>query len=165
MPIQSTDIVLRLSGGASNAVPAASLGGAKSSVAAGTNIFDNVTGAEAAAGDVEYRCVYVHNAHATLPLDNAVAWLTANTPSASTDIALGLGSSALNATEQTVADEQTAPAGVTFSAAASKGAGIALGSIPAGQSRAIWYRRTVSAGAAAVASDTFNVRVEGDTAA
>lgn len=165
MPIQSTDIVLRLSGGASNAVPAASLGGAKSSVVAGANIFDGVTGTEAAAGDIEYRCAYAHNAHATLSLDNAVAWLTANTPSASTDIALGLGSSALNGTEQAVGDEQAAPAGVTFSAAASKAAGIALGSIPAGQSRAIWYRRTINAGAAAVASDTYTVRVEGDTAA
>lgn len=165
MPIQSTDIVFRLSGGAANAAPAASLGGAKSSVAAGAGIFDNVSGAEAAAGDIEYRCIYVHNAHATLPLENAAAWLSANTPSAQTDLALGLGSSAINATEQAVGDEQTAPDTVVFSAAANKAGGISLGSIPAGQSRAIWLRRTVSAGAAATASDTFTVRVEGDTAA
>lgn len=165
MPIASTDIVYRLAGGASNALPLASLGSIKSSVAAGSTIFDGVTGTEAAAGDIEYRCIYVHNAHASLSLDNAVAWLAANTPSTSTDMAIGIGTSALNATEQTVADEQTAPAGVTFSAAASKGAGISLGSIPAGQSRAIWLRRTVSAGAAAVSSDTFTVRTEGDTAA
>lgn len=164
MPILTTDIQYRLSGGASNAVQAASLGGAKSSNAASASIFDDVTSGESSAGDVEYRCIYVHNAHATLTLDNAVLWLPANTPSTSTVVEVGLGTSAMNAEEQTVADESTAPSGVTFAAAATKGAGVALGNIPAGQHRAVWLRRTVSAGAAA-ASDSFTARVEGDTAA
>ena len=162
MPIISTDIQYRLSGGASNADQNASLGGAKSSTAASSAIFDDVSGDESAAGDVEYRCVYVHNNHGSLTLQNAVAWLSANTPSSSTDAAIGLGTSAINGTEQTVADEGTAPSGVTFSASANKAAGIALGSIPAGQHRAIWIRRTVTAGAVA-ASDGFTVRTEGET--
>lgn len=165
MPIASTDIKFRLSGGAGNAAPAASLGGVKSSTdAVGSTIFDAVSGAESSAGDVEYRCEYVHNAHPSLALENAVAFMQANTPSATTTVEIGIGTSAINGIEQTVADESTAPAGVTFVAAASKAAGIALGSIPAGQHRAIWLRRTVVAGTAA-ASDTFTVRAEGDTAA
>lgn len=162
MPIASTEIQYRLSGGASNASQNASLGGAKSSTAASASIFDAVSGDESAAGDVEYRCVYVHNNHATLPLDNAVLWLPTNTPSTSTAVEAGLGTSAVNGTEQSIANENTAPTGITFVPAATKGAGVVLGSIPAGQHRAVWLRRTVSAGAGAV-NDTFTVRAEGDT--
>jgi hypothetical protein len=164
MAIQSTDIQCRLSGGASNASPAASLGGAKSSTAAPASLFDDVSSTEATAGDVEYRCVYVHNAHASLTLIGAVLFILANTPSTSTTVDVGLGTSAMNGTEQSVADESTAPSGVSFSAAANQAAGIALGDIPAGQSRAVWVRRTISAGAAAY-NDTFSLRVAGDTAA
>jgi hypothetical protein len=164
MAITSSDIVYRLSGGASNAVQSASLGGAKSSNAASASIFDDVSSAESSAGDTEYRCIYIHNAHATLTLENAVAHIPSNTPSTSTVVEIGLGTSALNATEQTVADENTAPSGVTFAAAATLGAGVSIGSIPAGQHRAVWLRRTVSASAAA-ANDTFTLRVTGDTAA
>jgi hypothetical protein len=69
----------------------------------------------------------------------------------------------VNGTEQTVADEQTAPSGVTFSQPANKGAGIALGSIPAGQHRAVWVLRIVAA-AAPANNDAYTLRVEGDTA-
>lgn len=163
MPIASSDIQYRLSGGAANADQNASLGGAKSSTAASASIFDNVAAGESSAGDVEYRCFYVHNNHGTLSLDNAVCWLPVNTPSASTVVEAGLGTSAMNGTEQSVANENTAPSSVTFVVAATKGAGVALGNIPAGQHRAVWVRRTVSAGAAA-ATDGFTIRVEGDTA-
>jgi hypothetical protein len=162
MPIVSTDIKQRLSGGASNAVANASLGGVKSSNDAPAGLFDNVSSAEAAAGLVEYRCVYVHNAHGTLTLTAPKIWIQTNTPAADTTIAIGLGTSALNATEQTVADEATAPAGVTFSEPANEGAGIALGDIPAGQHRAVWIRRTITAGAASN-NDTYTLRVKGDT--
>lgn len=163
MPIITSEIQYRLSGGAANSNANASLGGAKSSSSAPSNLFDDVTSAESAAGDTEYRCVYVHNANATLTLQNAVAWIQSNTTG--NRIAIGLGSSAVNATEQTVADENTAPTGgVTFSQPATKGAGISLGNIPAGQHRAIWVRRTVAASTAA-ANDTYTLRVEGDTAA
>lgn len=165
MAIAPSDIVFRLSGGASNSAPGVSLGGVKSSsVVAPATVFDSVDGSESAAGDVEYRCVYVHNAHATLTMQNAVAWLFANTPNASTDVAVGVGTSAVNGTEQTVANEGTMPAGVTFSAAATQGAGVALGSIPPGQHRAVWLRRTVTAGAAASA-DGCTLRVTCNTAA
>lgn len=165
MAILTTDIQFRLSGGASNSLPTTSLGGAKSSASFGATVFANVGGAEAAAGSVKYRCGYAHNAHASLPLSSAVAWMNSNTPSTSTIIEIGVGTAAMNGTEQTIADENTAPVGVTFYPAASKAAGVALGDIPAGQSRSYWERRTVSAGASVTASDPFTVRVEGETAA
>lgn len=162
MAIVSADIKYRLSGGGSNADPAASIGGAKSSNDMASTIFDDVSSAEALAGDIEYRCVYVHNNHGSLSYTTPKVWIQSNTPSADTTIEIALGSSALNGTEAAVANENTAPSGPTFSAPTDYAGGIALGDIPAGQHRAIWIRRTVTAGAA-VASDGFTLRVQGDT--
>ncbi len=165
MAIESTDIVFRLSGGASNSDPLLSLGGAKSSVAAAAAIFDGVDGAESAAGDVEFRCIYVRNSHGSLTLTNAVAWVQSDTPQVLTVIALGLGSSAMDGVEQTTANEGAVPSSVTFLPAVNKAGGISLGNIPPGQTRAIWLRRTVSAAAPVTASDPYTIRVEGETAA
>jgi hypothetical protein len=165
MPLSSGDFVVRLSGGAGNAVGNASLGGAKSSNAASSSIdalFDQVSAAEAVAGDVEYRCVYLHNAGSVDMLD-PVVWIAANTPLAGSVLAIGVGTAAINDTEQTVANESTAPAGVTFSEPASQGAGLALGSpIPAGQHKAIWLRRTITAGAGNSANDTWQLGFASD---
>ncbi len=56
------------------------------------------------------------------------------------------------------------PAGITFSAPTTKGTGLNLGSLNAGQVRAIWIRRT-AANTVAVSNDGATIRVEGDTAA
>ncbi len=160
MPLITGDFVARLSGGAGNSSANASLGGAKSSTVASTSVdalFDGVSAAEASAGDVEYRCIYLHNGNASSAMLSAVAWISANTPSSSTTLDIGVGTSTVNGTEQAIADESTAPSGVTFSAAATQGAGIALGDIPVGQHRAIWLRRTVSASAPASANDTWTI--------
>lgn len=162
MAIASSDIKQRLSGGASNSSAAASIGGAKSSNDAPSNLFDDVDSSETAAGDTEYRCVYIHNNHGSLTLQNPVVWISSNT--SGNRIAIGVAAAGVNATETAVANESTAPASVTFSQPTTKGAGLALGSIPAGQHRAIWLRRTVAA-AAAAAADAYTLRVEGDTAA
>ncbi len=162
MPITSAEIVYRLSGGAANSNANASIGGAKSSTVVPAALFDDVTSAESAAGDTEYRCIYVHNANGALTMQNAVLWITANTTA--NRIAVGVGSSAINGTEQTVADENTAPTGVTFSQPTTKGAAIALGNIPPGQHRAVWMRRAITA-ASAASNDTYSLRVECDTAA
>lgn len=162
MAIVSTDIKYSLSGGSSNPSPAASLGGARSSTEADATIFDNVSSAEAVAGDVEYRCIYVLNSHGSLTLQGAKLWVQANTPSADTTIDIGLGTSAVNGVEQTISDENTAPTGVTFSAPANEGAAISIGDLGSGQHKAIWIRRAITAGAAA-ANDSFTLRVKGDT--
>jgi hypothetical protein len=166
MPIVSGDIHYRLSGGAANSTPSASLGGAKSStqVTNGT-LFDDVSGAESAAGHTDYRCVYVHNNHGTLTLQNAKVWIQTNTPSSQTTIALALAGEGLNGTAETIANENTAPAGESFSSTpVDYSTGLSLTNIPAGQHYAVWIRRVVDAGAAA-AADSFTIRVEGDTAA
>lgn len=169
MPITATDIQFRLSGGAANAAPASSIGGAKSSTqitdASLQNLFDNVTGDESAAGDIEYRCFYVHNGHATLTWLGVTVWIATNTPSTDTTCDIGLGASAVSGTETAVANEGTAPAGVTFSAPTTKAGGLVIGDLAPGAHKAIWVRRTVTAGAAAYNSDSVVIRCEGDTAA
>lgn len=158
--------IWRLSGGAANSDPNASLGGVLSTTTlAGSNLFDNVTGDESAAGDVEYRGVYVVN-NGSVDLQSAVVWIQTNTPDADTTVDIGLATQGPNATMSTIANENTAPSpAVTWSAPSTKGAGLSLGTLTPGQRYGVWVRRTVNAGAAPYNGDTFTLRVEGDTAA
>lgn len=167
-PIAASDIQYRLSGGAANSNVDASLGGAKSSVQlvdnTDNNLFDDVSGDEHTAGDTEYRCIYVHNAHATLTLTGAKIWRSAHSPGSDTTVAIGVGTAAVNGTEQTVADESTGPSGVTFSTTATdRASGLALGDIPPGQHKAVWIRRVVSAGSTPQAAASVSVQAGGDT--
>lgn len=131
------------------------------------NLFDDITGDENAASDVEYRCLFVHNAHGSLTWLGAVAWISAEVSGGAsvsigvdTTAASAIGASPAQALE--VADESTAPSGVSFSAPTSKATGISLGDIAAGQCRAIWVRRT-AADTAAKDDDGFTLSVAGDT--
>jgi hypothetical protein len=166
MPISNANLKWYLSGGGSNSDPNASIGGARSSTVAGTNLFDTVTGDESAAGDTEYRLVYFRNEDSDADgLISPVVWVLSNTPSADTTIAIGICTEGKNAEVSAVANENTAPAGVSFSSPASKGAGTALPTGPYAQNEYVWVwlRRTVNAGAASAASDPATIRVEGDT--
>lgn len=166
MSIITADFTFRLSGGAANADANAALGGAKSSAAVSASVdalFDSVSAAEAVAGDVEYRCIYLHNANGADTMTAARVWVSANTPLAGTTLEIGVGTSAVNGTEQTIANESTAPSGVTFSAPSAAASGLALGNIPAGQHKAIWLRRTVTAGAGNSANDTWTLGFDAET--
>jgi hypothetical protein len=170
MPIVSTDILYKLSGGGSNTDPNASLGGVISSTNIDLtttlhNLFDQVSSAESSAGDTEYRCFYVKNNHGSLALQSAKVWIETNTPSSDTTAEIALGTSAVNGTEQTIADESTAPTGTSFSTAAGEGNALSIGNIPAGEHKAIWVKRIVSASASAYNNDGVTIRVRGDTAA
>ena len=166
MAVLNTDIKFYLSGGAANSNPALSLGGIISSVEVNpATLWDNVSSAEAAAGDTEYRCIYVKNTSGADTLLAAAAWVSSNTPSTSTTLDIGLGFAAINATETGVAGEGTAPSGPTFSAPASKAAGLVIGDMAAGAYKALWLRRTVTAGAAAYNNDGATINVGGDTGA
>lgn len=166
MPIVAADIKIYLSGGAGNTDPNASLGGVISTTELVDNnlhnLFDVVGSAEAAAGDTEYRCIYVKNTHGTLAWQNVVAWLSTQSTAA---LAFALAGEGLNVAAETVADESTAPIGETFSSPTTEGGGVSLGNIPAGQFYGIWVRRTVSAAQSALSNDTAVLSLKGDTAA
>jgi len=179
MAILTTDLLYKLSttaGTAGNSLTstiAGTLGKYISTTAVSAtalnNLHENVTGDENAASTVFYKCVFVHNNHATLTWTSPVLWLSAETAGGAS-LALGVdttAASALAATAAqalTVANRTTAPTGVTFTAPTTKATGIALGNIPAGSVRAFWVRLTTANSAAATA-DGGTWRTEGDSAA
>lgn len=166
MPIVTTDIKILLSGGAANADPDASLGGAISSEEVVDdslhNLFDRVQGSESEGGDVEYRLFYVKNNHATLTLQNAKIYINTNTPS--TDSAIEIAVAAETGSPvQEIADESTAPTDETFYSADGEENALTIGDLAPGESKGIWVKRTITAGAAAYADDNVIIKVFGDT--
>ena len=155
----SATLVLRLTGGASNNDPNASLGGTRSSVAvSGTamnNLFDNVSPDEATAGDVEYRAVDLVNTGDATAV-SVTAYFEPNTSSADTQLAVG--SDGVESTKS-IADEGAAPAGVSFTEPTS-GAKLSLPNIPAGEGCRLFFRRTVTAGAGNTANDAATIKCE-----
>lgn len=181
MAITTTDLVYRLSvktgaaGDSTSSTPADSLGKYVATtvmdlVATLNNLFDDVAGDEAAAGDVEYRCIFILNNHASLVLQGAKVWLSDEVAGGAA-VAIGLdpagvtakGSASAQAAE--IATESDAPAGVSFSSPTDKASGLSIGDIAAGSVAAIWVRRTVAALTSAQSNDGATLRVEGDTAA
>lgn len=169
MPIISSDIKFYLSGGAGNSDPNASLGGEISNTEITSGLlhalFDIISSAEASGGDSEYRCVYAKNTNGTLTAQNSKLWVETESPSTDTDELIGLGTSAINGVEQTIADEQTAPVGVTFSQANGEGAAEVIGDLAPSAHKAFWVNRAVLAAAAAYSNDGPTIRFGCDTAA
>lgn len=183
MPIASSDLQVRLStksgaaGDSTTSTPNASLGKYVSTTTLTDNtvqnLFDNVTGDENAASDVEYRCIFVLNNHATLTWQAVKVWIFSEV-SGGASAALALdniaasakGSASAQAAE--IADEGTAPTGVgsffAGTAIDTKAEGLSVGDLAPGQVRAIWVRRT-AANSGALNSDGLTIRAEGDTAA
>lgn len=153
--------------------PNDSLGGFMSSTqltaATLNNLFDDVSGDENAASDVEYRCIFFHNSHGTLALQAPKLWIASETAGGATAavaldgtgvVAAGLAT----AQAERVANENTAPTGEAFSAPTTKGTGIAVADIPAGSCVGVWVRRT-AANTGAQNLDGVVLRLEGDSAA
>ena len=167
MAISASDVKTYLSGGSSNSNVNASLGGAKSSTlwTGGTlhDLFDVVSGDENAASDVEYRCVYFENGHATLATSAGKLWIQSQV-SGGAALAIGLDPAGKNATAATAADENTAPAGVTFSAPTDKASGLTMPDLSAGDYIGVWFRRT-AANSAALDADGATVRFAFDSPA
>ena len=167
MATLTQDLKFKISGGLSNTDSDLSLGGAISSTEFVTatlhNLFDIVNSSETTNGDVEYRCIYTHNTHATLTLLSSIFYADSATLTNDTSFAFGLGTSAINGVEQTIANESTAPAGVTFTTGFGVGNAVSIGDLPAGQHKATWLRRTIEASASALDLDSVTIKLDGDT--
>lgn len=110
-------------------------------------VFDDVSPNMALDGFIQYRCLYLYNAHPTLAIMSPKLFVSGQ-PAGPNQIAIGVdpagvGDGATTGVATTIANENTAPVGVTFSAPATASSGIALPNIPAGQSIAVWQRRSV----------------------
>lgn len=131
------------------------------------NLFSDLTGAQNAASQVDYRCIFVHNSHATLTYIGAVIWIS-NQVAGGADMAIGIDTTAASALGSssaqalTIASTTTAPAGVTFSNPTTQGAGLSLGNLAAGTVIAVWVRRTGN-NTVPVNSDGGTLSTAGDT--
>lgn len=156
MPLTNTDVRAYLSiktGAAGNSTAQGdanlSLGKYISTTAApGTlnALFDSITPARNGASEVDYRCVFVRNLHATLTATNYKVWLEGGDPAGGPTLAIAVDTTAASPIGQAgsqaleIATDTTAPAGLTWVTPTSDGAGLAMGNIPAGQCRAFWVR-------------------------
>lgn len=117
------------------------------------NWFDDVSAAENAAGTADYRCLFVHNNHATDSWTSVKVWISSEV-SGGASIAISLdttgvtakGSASAQAKE--IANETTAPTSQTFTSPTTEGTGLSIGTIAAGSVQAIWIRRTPAASTA-----------------
>lgn len=179
MPIVAADIQHRLSTATATEgdadpqpSPSASLGRhvSTTSLVNGTlhNLFPKVGSADAAAGVTRYLCVFIYNAHATLPLNNATIRLAAQNE-VGAFLAVGVDPMAASPVDDPepqaleVASITTAPAGVEFSAPTISTYALDLGDIPAGYVKAVWFRLRVEPDAPAVSVDEAAYIVAGQT--
>ena len=193
MSVQDTDIKFYLTGAVSDGGvqtdPDLSLGGYRSAseIISGqlNNLFDNISSAEASAGDTNYRCVCVKNT-ALETLYNILSWIYAEIdPDATNHFSFAIEMPATadltDGIAQLVADEDTAPT-VDTTAEVGVGSGIsdwsnatesASGVSPEqgdhdddldqGEIMFIWLRRVVDASAPARTGISFTMRCQGDT--
>jgi hypothetical protein len=160
--IPPLEISLRLSGGASNADPALSYGGAISSNAIGGNLFDPVENAERNAGLQDYRVIYVHNDDTDDGV--AVAYIQ-NQLESGREIALGVPTQAAGVTVTAGASDVATPAGVTFLTPTTALTAVSLGTIGAGSYRGLWLRRTINAAIPVDPTNSYSIKIEVSRAA
>ena len=186
--IVSSDILFKLS------APGASSGNSSSGTAGSSwgnyisstqisntpldNLFTDITGAENAASQVDYACVFIHNNTSSgNSMLNTVAWLPLSlyvsggatiSLAADTFSASAIGSGSQQAVKITA--NTNAPAGVSGWVSPTNTApsypsytnGIQLGTIAPGYCIAVWIRRTAT-NSAPVNNDGFTIEIDLDT--
>ena len=196
MAIVAGDLIKSLTGaasdGAAQADPDASFGGYRSATTitddTDNNLFDDVSGAEASAGDTEYRCLVIQNKHAALELTDAKIYLQdadiGGTNVLSFAVEVPETANLTNGDAQTIANESTVPSSINttnhngvgsgvsdWSTATSYAAGVAVNlgghdvNLGVDELVFVWVRRVIDAAASAASAVNFTVRIEGDTAA
>lgn len=180
MPIVDTDIKVKLSvttGSAGNSTSQGNVNNSLGKYISTTeitdnsldNLFDDISGAENAASTVDYRCLFIHNSHASITALSCLLWIQSEV-SGGASIAIGLDTNGAvpigqaSAQAVTIANETTAPVGVTFSTPTSSGTALSIGSLQAGYCIGVWIKRT-AANNAAVNSDGATLRFQCDTTA
>ena len=170
MAIAASDIKLRISGANASATdPNGSYGGAMSTVSGGiivTNVLNNdmddITSAEASSGITIYHNYYYKNEHGSLTYISPKFYIDTQTNSGDTSVEMALVAEAKNVATTRLANETTAPSGITFSTPANYAGGIAIGSLDSGDYRGIWVKYIVGSSASAVL-DAYTLGIQGDS--
>jgi len=113
-------------------------------------LFDDISNTEASGGHTDYRCVYLHNEHSTDSLAHVAVFIHENLAE-DDSIAIGLdpagiGDGSTTGVAAEPADEETAPAGVTFSTPNEGAPLLSSGTIDPDDGFAIWIKREIPAG-------------------
>lgn len=127
--------------------------------AAANNMWEDILPAQSYAGLTDYHGYYVHNAHPSIGLIDCKLYIATQTTGVDATW-IGLGTSAIDATEQTIANSTTSPSGVTFSQPGTLGAAISLGALGAGSHRAFWEKRVCPATNVADTADLSQLMLE-----
>ena len=179
--IQPSDIVYLLSAPTAvegfniQGVPGNSWGGFCSTTPWSTtpldNLFEDITGPENAAGQIDYACVFIwNNTMSGNSMLDTVAWLPTGSLAPGGGATLGI---AVDPTAATVAVGTSSPqalsisgptvqpSGLTVWAAPSStnAGGVSVGTIPAGYVRAVWVQRTAT-NSSPVNNQTFGLQVD-----
>lgn len=158
MPVLATDLKFYQS------LDTDSLGGGINSfvVPTGLNLYyDDVDYDEAVTGSVSYRCMYIKNESQTDIYVGASIYVATRTPSFSTSVELGLGTSGLNGVEQSITAEEIAPVGVTF-VPTSEGAPLLMGDLGIDEFYPVWTKRIVAPEAFGASNDYVVLGLTGD---
>lgn len=135
-------------------------------VVAANNIFPDLTGAQNAALQVDYQCIFVYNSDPTTTMTNTYVWMPSSSILGASPAwayaADPTGASAYNTVNQQallIANPQTAPVGITTWVApvASASLGLALGNVSPRQVFPFWIRRTATGVASASAGFSISV--------
>jgi hypothetical protein len=172
MSVTNTDMLLKFSvaaaaGNTTAGTAAASLGDQVSTTAITTgtlnNLWDDVSSAEALAGDTEYRGIFVANDNATDTAFNVVIKLQNDAAGgASWTIAsdnIGVTARGSASTQMaTIANESTAPTGTS----AFNTTDLTIGTMGPQTVAGFWIKRTVAASTTAVSGDNATIRIAYD---
>jgi len=182
MGILESDLLYKYTSTGTTVNPELSLGGTcnPNTIPSGVskNIFDDVTGQEAADGKIEYRCIGIHNTLSTHVWMNTSIRVDGFVRHASSPDSIsfwverpaGTGGNP-DGTVQIVTADTIAPTGATWTAEAAPSAWKQIsgkdyiGSIGADDWGAIWLKREVPAGAEAFTDRSCTLRVQGETSA
>lgn len=131
-------------------------------------VFGQVTTTMALLGDVQYRCLYFRNNHASLSATDLRLYIHSPAPLPQTiEIGVdpaGVGDGLTTGVAQTIATANSAPTGVTFSSPMVAANGISLGTLAPNNTIALWQKRTVppmSYGNLVIAQFTLGVALVG----
>lgn len=111
-------------------------------------LFDDVSKADSFNGDIEYRCYYIKNVHDTDSFLDIVLFMGQQPTPGSVAFGKdpnGPGDGLAYGAAVTVANENTAPLGVSFSTNNSEPGGVSVGELAPGECIGVWLRRTVTA--------------------
>lgn len=130
--------------------------------------WDNISAAESAAGDVEYRCLYIRNTSTTNALISPTVTLTQNAVDPDTSIHIAV-MNVVNATTVSIANESTAPTGSpawkTLNEAIAFNTNLNFAANGQGDYVAVWIRRTVLNTNNQAANDNYTISLKGQTSA